>query len=92
MSSTVQDPFSWEDTLPIACYHLRIEGNKAARPQKVGIVFTLDLARAHIRELTRQADDHRQIHRRARAPAPPPLTSAAADPAMAPAGTPARGT
>jgi len=24
-------------------------------------VFTLDLARAHIRELTRQADDHRQV-------------------------------
>lgn len=25
-------------------------------------MFTLDLARAHIRELTRQADDHRRTH------------------------------
>jgi hypothetical protein len=48
--------------LPMTCCDHRIKGNKAARPQKVGIVFTLDLARAHIRELTRQADDHRQVH------------------------------
>jgi len=57
----------WEETLPIASWNHRIEGNWSTRPKKEGTVFTLDLARAHIRELQRTADDHRRNHP-ARAP------------------------
>jgi hypothetical protein len=42
--------------------YLRIKGKWSTRPKKEGTVFTFDLARAHIRELQRAADDHRRTH------------------------------
>ena len=53
-------------------------------------MFTLDLARAHIRELQRAADDHRRNHPAARAPAPSAHRAAAADRAAVRRGPPAR--